>query len=99
MPPISPSLGCFSPQPLTAEDVAAFVHVAEDADGAPLPDELRVFLASAIDDVLRFDGWRLVVLGIAGPTYYPPVRTRAAVEAAYRVWGVIHQQRRLSSRS
>lgn len=99
MPPISRALGCFDPQPLTSDDVAAFVHVAEDADGAPLPDELRAFLASAIDDVLRFDGWRLVVLGIAGPTYYSPARARDAVEAAYRVWGVIHQQRRLSSLS
>ena len=96
MPPISPALGCFGPQPLTAEDVAAFVHVAEDADGAPLPDELRVFLASAIDDVLRFDGWRLVVLGIAGPSYYPPAQVRAAVADAFRVWRVIHPGRRLS---
>lgn len=90
MPPISPALGCFGPQPLTAEDVAALVHVAEDADGAPLPDELRAFLASTIDDVLRFDGWRLVVLGIAGPIYYPPDRVRAALEEARRTWLVIH---------
>lgn len=84
------------PESLSAEDVAAFVHLAEDTDGVPLPDELRAFISGAIDDVLRFDGWRLVVFGIAGPSYYPPAQMRAAVADAFRVCRVIHPGRRLS---
>lgn len=90
-PPFSTLTGS-GPQPLTSEDVAAFVHVAEDADGVPLSDELRAFLATRIDDVLRLDGARLIVLGIAGPMYYSPCQVRAALNAARRVWAVIHQQ-------
>lgn len=78
------------PRPLTRADVEAFLHVAADADGCPVPDALRVFAAGAIDDVLRLDGDRLVVLGVAGPRYYSPLAVRDALVDARRTWTVIH---------
>lgn len=78
------------PRPLNRADVEAFLHIAADADGYPVPDALRVFAAGAIDDVLRLDGDRLVVLGISGPRYYPPLAVRDALVDARRTWTVIH---------
>ncbi len=89
-PSSSNAHGASGPQPLTREDVEAFLHIASDADGRPVPDALRTFAAGTVDDVLRLDGDRLVVLGIAGPRYYAPCAVRAALVDAERVWRVLH---------
>lgn len=77
------------PRPPSAQDLEALRHVAQDADGEPLPDDALAFLAEAVGDVLRLDADRLCVLGVAGVRHYPACAVRAALADARAVWAVV----------